>query len=406
MTSIENIKLPPNNYELEKRAISICFLFNDKIEEYGVSTNLFYNSNCKKIFNSITNLIKKKLELDPKLIWEDSGLNCELVEDIIYYIGWWNDEAIFNELKELAISRFIQKVLQRSEWMIHTSNWYEVKDYILKELDKIKPITKDMTMEDYAMEFLDNIWKQRKIYKTIIKDIDDNMILCPWQLVIIAGRPWMWKTTVIQNLALRQAINHKVAMISLEMSWIELVERFVCMTTSKTMQEIKKEENINLVSSKLWELLERNLYIKDKISKLSDIESYIRKLKINWWLDIVYIDYLWLIRWTKKTTIDNISEITGELKLMAQRYDICIILGSQLNREVEKRVNKEPQMSDLRDSGSIEQDADIVIMLYREDYYDRQTDNQWKLWFLIRKQRNWKTRDINLNIKLEHFQIF
>ena len=288
---------------------------------------------------------------------------------------------------------------------IFSKNWYDVKEDIIKQLEKIEWTSKELDISDFALEYLDSLDWLAKYYSTWYYQLDEKIKLKSWQLVFIAGRPWMWKTTVMQNIALRQSKHKKVLFISLEMTGVELVERFVCMTSWKSIDDISKLDNTWLISEKLSELLENQLRIKDNVYTMQNIEDIIRQHKVKDWLDIVYIDYLWLIQWTKKTIIENITDITKSLKIIAKKYDINLVVWAQLNRDVEKRVDKEPQLSDLRDSWSIEQDADIVLMLHREDYYDEYTDNKNKITILIRKQRNWKVWKIFMNTDLSCFRI-
>lgn len=207
----------------------------------------------------------------------------------------------------------------------------------------------------------------------------------PSDLVIIAARPSMGKTALAINLAVNAALakcyrdssrNHTVGFFSLEMSSEQLSTRILSMTSEINSTNLKtgfiNEEKYNIIRQISEDISKLNLMIDDTPAlSISAIRTRARRLKRQFGLDILFIDYLQLIRPT--TNSDNrvleISEITQGLKALAKELDIPIIALSQLSRAVEQRVDKRPLLSDLRESGSIEQDADIVMFIYREEYY-------------------------------------
>ena len=207
----------------------------------------------------------------------------------------------------------------------------------------------------------------------------------PSDLVIIAARPSMGKTALAINLAVNAAMakcyrdssrNHNVGFFSLEMSAEQLSTRILSMTAEVNSISLKTgyidEEKYNNIRKISDDIANLNLMIDDTPAlSISAIRTRARRLKRQSGLDILFIDYLQLIRPT--TNSDNrvleISEITQGLKALAKELDIPVIALSQLSRAVEQRVDKKPLLSDLRESGSIEQDADIVMFIYREEYY-------------------------------------
>ena len=150
---------------------------------------------------------------------------------------------------------------------------------------------------------------------------------------------------------------------------------------------------------------EAQIYIDDKGAlTVPELKSKLRKLKIEkGWLDIVIIDYLQLMHGTVfvGNRVQEISEISRGLKELARELEVPIIALSQLSRAVEQRVDKKPQLSDLRESGAIEQDADAVLMLHREDYYDPDTDKKGATDVCIRKNRNWAVGEVELHFEKE-----
>ena len=217
----------------------------------------------------------------------------------------------------------------------------------------------------------------------------------------------MGKSAMAMNLAVNVATRNngghaRVAIFSLEMSAEQLVERMVAADSSIKLGQIKNGHipkpdwvRFNTSCSKLSRM---NLYFDDSSSiTVSSIRAKCRKLKAEEGLDFVVIDYLQLIEGDSSTKnasqMEKVSKITRSLKLMARELEIPVLALSQLSREVEKRDEKKPIMSDLRDSGSIEQDADIVMFLYRDDYYNSGSERKGEADLIIAKNRSGQTSE-------------
>ena len=193
----------------------------------------------------------------------------------------------------------------------------------------------------------------------------------------MAARPSVGKTALALNFA--QNIGNKgknVAVFSLEMSKEQLTDRLICSTMGVDSWKLQKgqleDEEFMRIGDALEGLSRSNIFIDDSSGgNLMEIKSKARRLKMESGLDLMIIDYLQLMGGGNPANrVQEISEISRGLKLLARELDVPIIALSQLSRAVESRTSKEPMLSDLRESGSIEQDADVVFMLYREDYYD------------------------------------
>lgn len=224
-----------------------------------------------------------------------------------------------------------------------------------------------------------------------------------WDLVIVAARPSMWKTALALNIAQNIWYNKKnIAIFSLEMSKEQLTDRMIASAMEIDSWKLAKWELEDSEFAKIWEAMEKlsdsNVYIDDSAGwNLIDLKSKARRLKIESWLDLIIIDYLQLMSGSNSMNrVQEISEISRWIKSLARELSVPIIALSQLSRAVESRPDKRPIMSDLRESGSIEQDADIVMMLYREEYYDEFTDNKWVTDIFIRKNRNWPIWNVQL----------
>ena len=222
-------------------------------------------------------------------------------------------------------------------------------------------------------------------------------------MVILAARPSMWKTAFALNIAQNVWYAWKnVAIFSLEMSKEQLTDRMIAAAMEIDSWKLAKWELEDNEFAKIWEAMEKlsdaNIYIDDTAGgNLVELKSKCRRLKMESGLDLVVIDYLQLMsNGNSLNRVQEISEISRWIKSLARELNVPIIALSQLSRTVEQRPDKRPIMSDLRESGSIEQDADIVMMLYREEYYDEFTEKKWITDILIRKNRNWPIWHIEL----------
>lgn len=222
-------------------------------------------------------------------------------------------------------------------------------------------------------------------------------------MILLAARPSMGKTALALNMALNAARRGKVVGIfSLEMSKIQLGNRLLSTSSGVNSQYIStgnlNEEDLSSLISALENLSELKMYIDDTAGiGLLELRSKIRRLKHEQGLDVIIIDYLQLMQGGHaENRQQEISEISRGLKALARELDVPIIALSQLSRSVEMRAEKKPQLSDLRESGSLEQDADIVMFLYREEYYNREAENENIAELIIAKNRNGPTTSIRL----------
>lgn len=231
-------------------------------------------------------------------------------------------------------------------------------------------------------------------------------------LILLAARPSMGKTALALNMAMNAALkNNVVAIFSLEMSKEQLGHRLLSSYSginshSLSIGKISIPEFGNLVDA--IELInEARLFIDDTAGiSVMDLRSKARQIKNEYGLDFIVIDYLQLMQGSFRRSLDynrqqEISEISRNLKGLARELKVPILALSQLSRGVELRADKRPMLSDLRESGSLEQDADLVMFLYREEYYDRETENANTAELVIAKNRNGPTTTINLQFEKE-----
>ncbi|WP_370842633.1 replicative DNA helicase [Megasphaera sp.] len=238
--------------------------------------------------------------------------------------------------------------------------------------------------------------------------------LQPSDLILVAARPSMGKTAftlnIAQNVGVRQ---HKtVAFFSLEMSQEQLVQRLLCQIAHIDSQKLRtgqlnSDEEWTRLTDACDKLYESPIYIDDTPGiSVAEMRSKARRLKSEHGLDLIIVDYLQLMQGRNaESRQQEISEISRSLKALARELKVPLIALSQLSRSVESRQDKRPMLSDLRESGALEQDADIVSFLYREDYYDKETENQHITEVILAKHRNGPVGSVKLYFKNE-FTLF
>ncbi|HIX42676.1 DNA helicase [Kurthia sp. 3B1D] len=231
-------------------------------------------------------------------------------------------------------------------------------------------------------------------------------------LIIVAARPSVGKTAFALNVA--QAVGTKtdenVAIFSLEMGAEQLVMRMLCAEGNIDAQVLRTgaltTEDWGKLTLAMGALSRAGIYIDDAAGiRINDIRAKCRRLKQEHGLGMILIDYLQLIQGPGKAGQNRqqeVSDISRSLKGLARELEVPVIALSQLSRGVEQRQDKRPMMSDLRESGSIEQDADIVAFLYREDYYDKETEDANTIEIIVAKQRNGPTDTVKLAFKKEY----
>jgi replicative DNA helicase len=241
--------------------------------------------------------------------------------------------------------------------------------------------------------------------------------LQPSDLVILAARPSMGKTSLALNIAQNAAIRfHKtVGIFSLEMSKEQLVDRLFASMLGVDSWKLQRgkldDSDFQNMGPIMDELNKANIFIDDSVaSSLPELRAKARRLQMEHGLDLLIIDYLQLMSTGNMSYAGNrvqeISEISRSLKQIGRELHIPIVALSQLSRAVETRPGNIPQLSDLRDSGSIEQDADVVLMMYREDYYEEDSDRPGMTDIYIRKHRNGPTGRVELLFKREQMRFY
>lgn len=313
----------------------------------------------------------EKKGLDKEGIWT---LVIALVEDAA--IGYLWEEAV-RRVKELSLLR------QGMEIGFGILKATELKDLIVAK-EKLEELTrsfefKKLTFPEMVEIELERL-KRAKESSYLIRGIATGFLELdtktlgfePGQLIIVGARPGMGKSSFMLSMALHMARKHKVGIFSLEMSWSQLVQRAMAIKSQVPLYNIRSgfvnDEDLKKIEEACEELKELNLMIDDApVQTVAEI-----KAKAKWEkLEVVFIDYLQLIHLEKKRTNrqEEVAEISMLLKSMAKHLEVPVIAMAQLNRNTESRSDKRPTLADLRESGQIEQDADIILFIHRPDYY-------------------------------------
>ena len=281
----------------------------------------------------------------------------------------------------------IYKVLQSKKM----SDMYPIKDVLAENLSRLEQLMKNNAKVTGV--------------PTGFRDLDLRTTgLQPSDLVLIAARPAMGKTSFALNIATNAAVRHNVpvAIFSLEMSKEQLANRILsseALISSEKLRiaDINGDDMAKLAMS-INELSKAPIYIDDTAGiTVSEIKAKCRRLKLKNKLGLVVIDYLQLIQGTSREgRQQEVSENSRLLKILAKELDVPVITLSQLSRAPDQRTDHHPMLSDLRESGSIEQDADMVMFLYREDYYDPETEKKNTVECMIEKFRNGSTGSVDL----------
>ena len=421
-------RIPPHNEEAERSVLGAVMLNKDVLSEVleEVTADDFYNESHREIFRAIWELYKDNVAVDMLTVCEELKKRKSLdMAGGRAYIATLTAEVpstanAVEYAKIVAEKATLRQMIRTSEDI--TEKGYDAKMAAGEILDYaesgIFKIAQKRQKNDYA-KIQDVLLTNIKIIDaasqnkdkivgipTGFKDLDEKTSgLQRSDLVIVAARPAMGKTAFALNIAQQSAVKagSSVIIFSLEMSKEQLGQRLLAMQARVEMQKLKQgdldRKDWDRITMALDELNNTKIVIDDTPGiSIMEMRNKCRRLKAEQGLDLVVIDYLQLMSLQGKT--DNrqqeISTISRNLKLLAREMDCPVIVLSQLSRAPEQRQDHRPILSDLRESGSIEQDADIVIFLYRDDYYNENTDKPGVCEVNIAKHRSGPTDKIEL----------
>lgn len=425
-------RVMPNSPEAEQSVIGAMLLDQEAVilASEKLNENDFYNQRFKVLFSAIVSLYREGKPADLITLSEklrennvsDEFISIEFISAIIssvptsanvkYYADIVSEKSLLRELirtTENIANRCYQDSSDVNELMGDTEK-------SIFELIQSRTTSEDFTpIKQVALETLENIQSAAMSTGTVtgistgFRDLDYRTAgLQPSDLILIAARPSMGKTAFALNIAEYVAmINHvPTAIFSLEMSKVQLAKRLISMNSKVDSQHIRTgsledDEWAKITESSII-LGESSLVIDDTPGiSINELRTKCRKLKMERGLGLVMIDYLQLMSGSSGnkniSRQQEISDISRSLKALAREINCPVIALSQLSREVEKREDKRPILSDLRESGAIEQDADVVMFLYRDEYYTKDASTQKGVTeVIIGKQRNGPTCTVKL----------
>jgi replicative DNA helicase len=432
-------KLPPQAIEVEEAVLGALMLERDAYVTVAdfIDTKSFYKEEHQKIFDAIKKLSGNEKPVDLLMVTQELKDRNQLEEiggpAYITQLTRRVASAAHIEFHARIIAqKFIQRELIRVSTEIQSKSYDDTLDVddlidfsesalfqiaqgnIKKETVPIKPILNQAILQ------IEKAKNQKEGLSGIPSGFTAlDRITSGWQktdLVIVAARPSMGKTAFVLSMAREMAVTHNksVALFSLEMSSIQLVTRLIAAETELGSQKLKSGR----LEDWEWEHLNRKISSLDKAPifiddtpalSIFEFRAKCRRLKMQYDIEVVIVDYLQLMTAgadNRGSREQEVSTISRSLKAIAKELDIPILALSQLNRSVESREGKRPQLSDLRESGAIEQDADLVLFIHRPEYYGITEDDSGNSLLgvaeiIIAKHRNGATGDIHLSFKKE-----
>ena len=414
--------MPPQNIEAEQAVLGAMLISKEAIAEAAQILNSedFYREAHRIVFEAMMELSNKNQAVDNLTVVEQLNKenNLEKVGGIAFVT------ALANTVPTAANVAFYAKIVREKALMrklINTATeiaamGYEDNKDVDTILDKSEKMILQVAANRKTGDFMpinqiviDTFSKIETLYEskggltglpTGFKDLDKLTAgLQPSDLILVAARPSMGKTAFTLNIASYVATreNKPVAFFSLEMSKEQLMQRMLCAEGLVESQRLRvgdlDEQDWQRLINAADKFSKAPLYIDDTPGiTIMELRSKARRLQQEKGLSLILIDYLQLMQGRGNRNGDNrqqeISEISRSLKSLARELNVPVIALSQLSRSVESRQIKKPMLSDLRESGSLEQDADIVMFLYREDYYNAETENKNITDVIVAKHRN------------------
>lgn len=384
---IDEITKYSNDLTPEEKIIGFLFYVTSSRENVlsRLEDYMFYNPVCKDIFKECQKQYKDKRDFTIISIIKSfrgkysSKQIIEIGEKIMY--GDSVDEVILL-VKEIYNSKSQMKIYEKAiNNLIHDVDSFEVSDYVINNIKSLENKIAEESIESFA-EDVKTFLTQEDLSKIPIGFTQLDYILRGWinsNMIVIAARPGMGKTDFALNLSLntiRQNIN--VMFFSLEMSREEITKRMVSLVCDIPRPIDKSKLNkydVSKIIDKMGQITSNFIIDDSGRNTTMTMSAKISRIKKNKGIGLVIIDYLQLIENRGSSRFEKVTDISREIKLMAKENDVPVIILSQLNRSVESRENKIPRLSDLRESGAIEQDADSVMFLYRPSYYGIESED-------------------------------
>ena len=424
-------RVPPHDDEAEMAVLGGMLLSKDAIGEVSqmIDVTDFYQPKHQTIYEAIIDLFSNSQNVDVVIVanqlMKDGNLDkvggADYLHTLVAFVPTAANATYYAEIvHQRAILRNVIAAGTKIAQLGYSAEGSQAEDVVNLAQAEVYEMSTGRVKQDYeaigpvvhdALEQLDKL--QNGDLKTGVptgfRDIDDvTQGLQPGQMVVVAGRPAMGKSTLGIDFARAAALHHNMTSIvfSLEMSKVELAQRIISAETNIPLAAMRRADDITAdrwnTLNNFWNKLQNApLFIDDSPNmSLMEIRAKCRRLKQTNDLKLVVIDYLQLMTGnqdSKGNREQEVAFISRTLKAIAKELNVPVIALSQLSRATEMRGgSKRPQLSDLRESGAIEQDADIVMFLYRDDYYNDSDENHNLAECIIAKNRHGETRTVEL----------
>lgn len=437
-----SVNTPPNNVEAERKILGAMMLSSDVLGDVleEIDSRHFYLESHRTIFRAIKRLFNKGKPIDAIHVSQElqTGKKLERIGGLSYLSDLCSDVttptlalSYLEIIKKTATLRELIRAGQEITKLGYSSPFDDVGETLDRAEATLYDISSSRIKDRFShigeliqetYEHLDNLQQsglETTGIPTHFRDVDKILLgLHPSDLIIVAARPTMGKTSFVLSVARNISINSKipVGIFSLEMSKFQITQRLLSSEShirSDTLRtgKLTRDDRMRLLKA-MERLSEAPIYIDDTPSiGVIDLRTKARRLRNKANVELIIVDYLQLMSGDSRSENrqQQISEISRALKILGRELEIPIIAVSQLSRAVEKRENKKPLLSDLRESGAIEQDADVVMFLYRKDYYEDTQDiddRESVVDLIIRKHRNGPIGTVRLGFIKEYTKFF
>ena len=383
--------------------------------EWGIKAEHFLTPEFKQIFQKMLDVLDENGKVEITDFIKTDGewdLVFELMDNCVLVNLQKPIDDLIESYNEYWVKSEISKILENDYYTLETKT-----ERILQKVNELdvqkKEKNKVFDMKDLSKIWYEDFEDEKSIVKTPFEDINRYFTFEPGSLVTVGARPAMGKTAFALNLALQTSKNYEVLYVNLEMSNVQIMQRFLSI---KTGVELNKIKNKKLTDEELTRInfavgdLQKSKFKSMSCEDNNDFNFIVRKIKKQHEknrLKVVIIDYLTLMTASGFQSKNyEVEYMANRLKLLATELNCCIVILAQLNRAVETRgSDKRPLLADLRDSGGIEQASNVVAFLHREDYYKKNIEGKQKdfstLEFIIRKNRSGELGTIELGYNLK-----
>ncbi|WP_116247702.1 replicative DNA helicase [Nocardiopsis sp. FIRDI 009] len=428
MTHTENTRVPPHDIHAEQSVLGAMLISAEAVVDVGVMIGAgdFYRPAHQIVYATISALMDRGEPTDAVAVGNELTKNGDLARvggaiylhtlteavptaaNATYYAKIVADRALLRRLVEVGTRAAQIGYIGEGEAVDLVD---AAQAEMLAITDGDQGAEEDPLPADYLPRAMDRI-QQRAAKGGALQGIPTGFAdldaltsgLLAGQMIVIGARPAVGKTTLALDWAREAAFRagQTVAFFSLEMGEEELTDRMLSAEARVPLHCIKsglvEDYHWDALSAAMPTISDAKLVIKTGISQLAQIRAACRRMKRSLGLGMVVVDYLQLVQTDSRydSKQQEVTEISRALKLLAQELGVTVVALSQLNRKSEDRADKKPQMSDLRESGAIEQDADLVVLLHREDVHDKESPRSGEADLLVVKHRNGPTAELTV----------